>query len=66
MNRCYMRATQGLLILAILVMLVGFLLAQVRAQGYEGPLAAGVDLMEITIGADVTIRAPTQAPLTRP
>ncbi len=41
-------------------------LAEVRAQGYEGPLTAGVDLMEITIGADIAIRAPTQAPLTRP
>ena len=41
-------------------------LAEVRAQGYGGPLTAGVDLMEITIGAEVAIRAPTQAPLTRP
>ena len=42
MNRCYLRATQGLLILAILVMVVGFLLAQVRAQGMP-PTQDGVN-----------------------
>ncbi len=41
-------------------------IAEVRAQGYDGPLEAGVDLMEITVGAEVSFRAPTQAPLTRP
>ena len=41
-------------------------LSEVRAQGYAGPLIAGVDLMEITVGADITVRAPTLTPLTRP
>jgi len=35
----------------------------VRAEGYDGPLVAGVDLMEITLGAGITIQAP---PPTRP
>ena len=39
--------------------------AEVRAEGYDGPLVAGVDLMEITVGAGVTIQAPTPPP-TRP
>ena len=42
MNRCYMRATQGLLILAIAIMILGFLLAQLRAQGMP-PTQDGVN-----------------------
>ena len=37
--------------------------AEVRAEGYDGPLVAGVDLMEITVGAGVTIQAPTPPPI---
>ena len=39
--------------------------AEVRSAGYDGPVTAGVDLMEITVGAGVTIQSPTPPP-TRP